>query len=125
MKKQQLTKEQFRTLLREMIIVEFSIAAEKERQRQSKLANIPGTFSHWMTKAGKLISQTGGDFKKIIDALTAARIEGDISHMSDDKYSKLVNDLKRAPNDMKRLYCLYNYDLKGRGLGSPEPRRYR
>ena len=118
MKKTQLTKEQFKQLIREMIIQEFSKADDKIRQQQAKLINIPGTFSHWMQKMGKVISATGGKLDKLLTLLHTARKKGEISHMSNNTFDKLIANLKSAPNDMKRLYCMYNYDLKGRGLGS-------
>jgi len=115
MKKQKLTKEQFRSLLREMIIVELSGDIEKN----------PHSFSGWFKRNAKKIWDTNGDLHKLLSVLTTALKSKDLQ-ISDDKFEEIQKILKQKPNDYKRLNYMKDLWLKpSLGVGDLRTRRYR
>lgn len=110
------TKSQFKSLVKEMVVVEFSKAEDLKRQKLSKIEKNPHSLSGWFKRRANDVWATKGDLEKLINVLGTAIKSKDLK-ISNDKYQEIEKNLKRKPNNNMRMKYMSDLYLKGAGLG--------
>lgn len=92
---------------------------EKDRWKKGNIVKRENSFSGWFDKKPnqEAVYATGGNKNKLMKLFNDAVQNGEMQ-VSEAFMKKLEMTLSTARDDMKRIYAVINYALRGQGLGA-------